>query len=1435
VNANIQRQEALFHEAVEIADPAQRKHYLDSACADDPNLRAAVEELLAAHEVGQRFFGESGSALSWSSGNLDLSVPRLGENASVQLPAEEQSGARIGPYKLLQKIGEGGCGVVYMVEQAEPVRRRVALKIIKLGMDTKNVIARFEAERQALALMEHPNIARVLDAGATETGRPYFVMELVHGVKLAEYCDQHHLDTRQRLDLFVQICHAIQHAHQKGVIHRDIKPSNILVTMHDGVPVPKVIDFGIAKATAEQLTEKTLFTGYGNFIGTPAYMSPEQAEMSGLDVDTRSDIYSLGVLLYELLTSKTPFDGKKLLQSGFFEMRRTLRETDPLRPSTMVAALGDAELAMTAERRHVDPPKLISQLCGDLDWIVMKALEKDRRRRYETANGLALDVQRYLNNEPVLARPPSRRYRFQKLVCRNKGVFAAGAAVALALIIGLGTSTWMFLREKDAEQKQSRLREEAEQISAREMELRRQAELRERITQASFAISQDRMDDADQAITQLSNVPPSLESAAVFRRLGEWHALNGRWQQAAQRFSSLVSVNQFDGWDMAALDALKCGAATAESGDLDSYDRLREAMVDRFATNSNQAADDRIVEAALILPATDAFLQRLKPVINAITSKIPPTIRDQPPANVLNLAAANSAANAPSVLADACSFDGRGIGVDFRAAVASTSATNPANYLVPGTTVTNVTLGKNPASVTLWLASPLRGQFSVRVNNLKDASGDRIFPAETVTSSVPDLHWRISGDATNQPCAVTYSGDTATIVAGGSDIWRSGDNFVFQYRLETNNFDYRLRVQSVIDTDGTGFARTGLMVRDSLTDITGHMMMIQKNAGPNAGNDDKDSFSAALRFTAGHPDTTGSAPPNRLPSAYGSNSWLRLRRSGTMFSAYTSSNGLDWTQLSEDDGATDGDKTFTNSVLYFGIATSAHSAGVTTKAVVSGLGAVPPTPVKITAQTAASVVWREGAPAALNLVATGDPVSYQWRINGVDIPGATNTAYYVPAAWRPDAGVYSALVYNSVSSLLSSNIAVTVADDTNPPVITDITSYDGLSVEVKYNKLMDFATATNPANYRVNGRPVTAADLDSGGRSVVLRLGQPISGEAVVTVSNVKDFSSKTIARETKAIGSILPLQLSALGNASLQTYAASYSGNTVSIVAGGSDIGGASDNLVYQYLAVTNDFDFRLRVQSVSGGGGVFARCGLMARDSIQDASTHQVMVAVNVGNTVQVLARTMNGSIQTQSQPPNPLPESFGSNSWVRLQRVGTIFRAYDGDNGVDWSPLYQFDSAGDADGPFANPIFLGIATSSWSAGKTAKAVASDFGVTPTMPVSSTIPLALIEYRRKNYMQAMEWCRRCLVDPDYQAARIVTARAILAMCSFQLDQPAEAHSELAESRDFIRSKFAAGFTAGNGTYGYWFDWVSARILLREATALIEDSDAQKGNTGSR
>ena len=360
--------------------------------------------------------------------------------------ADEKPDTQIGPYKILQKLGEGGMGVVYMAEQKEPVSRRVALKIIKPGMDTEQVIVRFEAERQALALMDHPNIARVLDAGATTSGRPYFVMELVHGVPFTEYCDQRQLTPEQRLRLFLSVCEAVQHAHQKGIIHRDLKPSNVLVTRYDERPVPKVIDFGIAKATGQSLTEKTMFTQFGQVVGTLEYMSPEQAEPNQLDVDTRSDVYSLGVMLYELLTGTTPHDRKRMRSAAFYEILRIIREEEPLKPSMRLSTI--ETLPSVAANRNTEPRKLSTAVRGELDWIVMKALEKDRARRYESASGFADDVRRYLNDEAVVACPPSAMYRFQKFAQRNKAALATAAVIALALLVGLVGTTWQW-READ--------------------------------------------------------------------------------------------------------------------------------------------------------------------------------------------------------------------------------------------------------------------------------------------------------------------------------------------------------------------------------------------------------------------------------------------------------------------------------------------------------------------------------------------------------------------------------------------------------------------------------------------------------------------------------------------------------------------------------------------------------------------------------------------------------------------------------------------------------------------------------------------------------------------------------------------------------------------------------------------------------------------------
>ena len=418
---------SIFGRALELDSQREREAYLAAACADAPEMRAEVNELLAMHDGAKGFMPRPAVALH-------------NESTADIAPFRDMAGTMIGPYKLLQVIGEGGMGVVYMAEQEKPVRRKVALKIIKPGMDSKQVIARFEAERQALAMMDHANIARVLDAGTTDKDLPYFVMELVQGVPITDYCDANQLSPRERLELFVPVCRAIQHAHQKGIIHRDVKPSNVLVTLYDDKPVPKVIDFGVAKAVESRLTEKTLFTQYGAMVGTFEYMSPEQADMNALGVDTRSDVYSLGVLLYEMLTGTTPLDREQLREAAFGEIVRRIKEEEPPRPSIRLST--SASIGKVAEARQSDPAKLTSLVRGELDWIVMRCLEKDRKRRYDGANDLAKDVERYLADEQVEACPPTLSYQFRKTFRRHRGAILTASAFAAILLLATGTSLW---------------------------------------------------------------------------------------------------------------------------------------------------------------------------------------------------------------------------------------------------------------------------------------------------------------------------------------------------------------------------------------------------------------------------------------------------------------------------------------------------------------------------------------------------------------------------------------------------------------------------------------------------------------------------------------------------------------------------------------------------------------------------------------------------------------------------------------------------------------------------------------------------------------------------------------------------------------------------------------------------------------------------------
>ncbi len=578
--------ETIFAAALQWETSAQRAAYLDEACAGNAGLRSRVEGLLRASDDAKTFLerpvGQPGKLPA---------VPPATIRLSFTDDPSEAPGARIGRYKLLQQIGEGGCGTVFMAEQEEPVRRRVALKVIKLGMDTKSVVARFEAERQALAMMDHPNIAKVLDAGATDSGRPYFVMELVRGIPITRYCDENRLDTRQRLDLFIKVCHAIQHAHQKGIIHRDIKPSNILVTLHDGVPVPKVIDFGIAKATEGRLTNATLFTAFEQFIGTPAYMSPEQAEMSGLDIDTRSDIYALGVLLYELVTGRTPFDAKELVQSGLDAMRKTIREREPLRPSTCLSTMQGDALATTASTHGSDAVRLLRLIRGDLDWIVMKCLEKDRTRRYETASGLAADLSRHLGNEPVLARPPSTLYRFQKLVRRNRTVVAAAGVGLMALVLGLLVSLCLFVQARAAlrravvaEQTEKRLREQAEQGVAQSRQVAR----------AGLLLMRGQHDESEEL---LRTVPPHASLVPFYNIFGNVHARRGEWREALTNWELVVKHAPEDHIGYQYLAPL-----LLQLDDVAGYRNCRAEILRRFGNTSDPRIAERMVHTSLILP-----------------------------------------------------------------------------------------------------------------------------------------------------------------------------------------------------------------------------------------------------------------------------------------------------------------------------------------------------------------------------------------------------------------------------------------------------------------------------------------------------------------------------------------------------------------------------------------------------------------------------------------------------------------------------------------------------------------------------------------------------------------------------------------------------------------------------------------------------------------
>ncbi|MBK1817033.1 protein kinase [Luteolibacter yonseiensis] len=606
-------EQRLFDEALDHPEGPERDAFIRSACEGDRELEMSLRQLLSSDGDASAFFESGAGTLT----ELVSSAPISATSATNPV-----IGTDIGPYRVLELIGEGGCGSVFLAEQQYPLRRRVALKIIKLGMDTDAVIGRFEAERQALAMMEHPNIAHVLDAGSTTGGLPYFVMEWVSGSCILEYCREHRLTTAARLGLFVKVCHAIQHAHQKGVIHRDIKPSNILITLKDGQPVPKVIDFGIAKATDIPLTDTALLTHNLQMIGTPAYMSPEQVERSDMKIDTRSDIYSLGALLYELLVGQPPFDPHQLTRSGLGEMLRILRETEPPLPSSVLSGLPQTALATRAAERKTDATGLLSEVRGDLDWIASKALEKHRSRRYESAHAFAEDIGRHLSYKPVVARPPTRRYVLEKWIRRNRTVFAAAVSIATILIAATIVSTRLHWNERKAlsklrlsEKMQTTLRHEADLRREQAERLQLLSEAREKITQAVVLLRDGDFPAADAIVDGVPLIQPSPEGADVFRRLADWHAFNGRWNETVERSTYLFQINQLDANNVPALDCYRVVAAALEMGDKEGYDRFRNAMISRFSTSTDVVSMERIVKIALLLPADANQMRQLDPLI----------------------------------------------------------------------------------------------------------------------------------------------------------------------------------------------------------------------------------------------------------------------------------------------------------------------------------------------------------------------------------------------------------------------------------------------------------------------------------------------------------------------------------------------------------------------------------------------------------------------------------------------------------------------------------------------------------------------------------------------------------------------------------------------------------------------------------------------------
>jgi serine/threonine protein kinase len=596
-------EQALFDTALNLTDDSARRQFLDRACNGDAGLRRRIEDLLTENTRAELFFDFS------PADSFDAPASRT----SASQPPNAATSA-IGRYRILRKLGEGGCGIVYLAEQNEPVRREVALKVTRAGMDTADALSRFQLERQTLALMNHPNIARVFDAGSTEKGRLFFAMEVVHGARITAFAAAERLSLVDRIELFIQVCLAVQHAHQKGIIHRDLKPSNILVTRReDGVPTPKIIDFGVAKALAASSVELNP-PSPAWLAGTPAYMSPEQM-IPGGEVDTRSDIYSLGVLLFELLAETPLYDPASLRDRRLEEIRRFIRDTPPLRPSETLCALPATQLKSLANTLGLSPASLVSAYRRDLDWIVLRALSRERKERYATVQNLILDLQRHLHHDAVSAHPDSRSYRLDRWIRRHRIGFFAGCAVSLSIVAGAGLSTWLYLRERDAVRVQRQLRTEAEDA--------------ERITRALYLARDGRINAADEMLVNVTAYPdrPSFEGVTVYRSVGDWLAAQQRWTEAAQRLAVVQRFGTLDAWERTTRDHQAFGVALLAAGDGEGYRRFRSEYASRFAKLDNGDAVGRVLKVCALLPLDADARAQLQPLgerTEAWFSALPP-------------------------------------------------------------------------------------------------------------------------------------------------------------------------------------------------------------------------------------------------------------------------------------------------------------------------------------------------------------------------------------------------------------------------------------------------------------------------------------------------------------------------------------------------------------------------------------------------------------------------------------------------------------------------------------------------------------------------------------------------------------------------------------------------------------------------------------------